>query len=271
MMTLSNDPPTLMRETTKHKFSKTFKEMIDICLNKDPSKRPSADKLLQHPFFKQAKKRDYLAKNILANLISLDQRPRKKIPQRHVTITKTDEWDFNEEDAATPDSIDQQKMTPPPKRHISFGDVVIHHPQSSPAMSSTTMTLQSAETSLPTRKSRFVIEETSRDYADSYVQSTTRSASPSGYLNDIDIRDESSDGEVKKGRFSVNHQLSRQPSSSEPLNVHFAEDASERSFYKMASQEAMDRKSRFEVVGSAQNNSNAMPYGLLFHVRAPSH
>lgn len=39
MMTLSNDPPTLDREHTKHKYSKTFKEMIDMCLQKDPKKR----------------------------------------------------------------------------------------------------------------------------------------------------------------------------------------------------------------------------------------
>ena len=39
MLTLQNDPPTLDRSTTRHKFSKTFKDMIDSCLQKDPSKR----------------------------------------------------------------------------------------------------------------------------------------------------------------------------------------------------------------------------------------
>lgn len=39
MMTLSNDPPTLDREGTIHKYSKYFKEMIDMCLSKDPAKR----------------------------------------------------------------------------------------------------------------------------------------------------------------------------------------------------------------------------------------
>ncbi|KAI9298895.1 kinase-like protein [Neoconidiobolus thromboides FSU 785] len=56
MMTLSKDPPTLDRDNSKHKYSKAFKEMIDSCLNKDPSKRPTAEKLLQHSFFKQVKK-----------------------------------------------------------------------------------------------------------------------------------------------------------------------------------------------------------------------
>lgn len=43
MMTLSNDPPTLPRESTKYKYSRIFKEMIDLCLNKDPAKRLDID------------------------------------------------------------------------------------------------------------------------------------------------------------------------------------------------------------------------------------
>jgi len=39
MLTLSNDPPTLDRESTKHRYSKLLKEMIDTCLQKDPTRR----------------------------------------------------------------------------------------------------------------------------------------------------------------------------------------------------------------------------------------
>lgn len=39
MLTLQNDPPTLDRDHSKHKYSKVFKEMIDTCLQKDPTKR----------------------------------------------------------------------------------------------------------------------------------------------------------------------------------------------------------------------------------------
>ena len=46
MMTLSSDPPTLVRETAKHKYSRTFKDMIDMCLNKDPSKRYDFTRLI---------------------------------------------------------------------------------------------------------------------------------------------------------------------------------------------------------------------------------
>ncbi|KAF9389694.1 hypothetical protein CPB97_010774 [Podila verticillata] len=78
MLTLSNDPPTLDRETTKHRYSKMFKEMIDICLQKDPSRRPTAEKLLSHSFFKQAKKKSYLVSGLLHSLPPLEQRPPKR-------------------------------------------------------------------------------------------------------------------------------------------------------------------------------------------------
>jgi serine/threonine protein kinase len=38
MMTLQNEPPTLERDKTKFKYSKHFKDLIDLCLSKDPSK-----------------------------------------------------------------------------------------------------------------------------------------------------------------------------------------------------------------------------------------
>ncbi|XP_004365717.2 serine/threonine-protein kinase ppk11 [Capsaspora owczarzaki ATCC 30864] len=40
------------------RFSKSFRTFIDLCLNPDPNERPSALKLLDHPFFKQRIKRD---------------------------------------------------------------------------------------------------------------------------------------------------------------------------------------------------------------------
>lgn len=95
MMTLSNAPPTLDRENSKHKYSRAFKDMVDSCLQKDPNKRPSAEKLLLHPFFKQAKKRDYLVKSILAYVLPLDQRPHKKLPQKHISFESTEQWDFD--------------------------------------------------------------------------------------------------------------------------------------------------------------------------------
>jgi serine/threonine protein kinase len=106
MMTLSNAPPTLDREGGKHKYSKAFKDMIDSCLQKDPSKRPSAEKLLMFPFFKQAKKRDYLIKSILSYTLPLDQRPHKKVPQKHISFESTEQWDFDTQSDEEADDSD---------------------------------------------------------------------------------------------------------------------------------------------------------------------
>ncbi|XP_022153498.1 STE20/SPS1-related proline-alanine-rich protein kinase isoform X2 [Momordica charantia] len=73
MMTLQNAPPGLDYERDK-KFSKSFKQMIASCLVKDPSKRPSASKLLKHSFFKQARSSDYIARTLLEGLPVLGDR-----------------------------------------------------------------------------------------------------------------------------------------------------------------------------------------------------
>ncbi|KAI8343645.1 kinase-like domain-containing protein [Chlamydoabsidia padenii] len=99
LMTLSNDPPTLVRETAKHKYSKIFKDMVDLCLCKDPANRPTAERLLQHPFFKQARKKDYLIKSILLDLPPLERRPRKGINRRQLSYTTSEEWDFNDDNS----------------------------------------------------------------------------------------------------------------------------------------------------------------------------
>ncbi|KAJ0034365.1 hypothetical protein Pint_24634 [Pistacia integerrima] len=88
---LSNLPPSkslLMKitkrfrfsdyETKKNfkskKFSKAFKDMVASCLHQDPSNRPSAEKLLKHFFFKNCKGTDFLVKNLLHGLPSVEER-----------------------------------------------------------------------------------------------------------------------------------------------------------------------------------------------------
>lgn len=51
-----------------------FKQMVSACLVKDPKKRPSAEKLLKHHFFKHARSSDYLARTILDGLPPLGDR-----------------------------------------------------------------------------------------------------------------------------------------------------------------------------------------------------
>ncbi|KAK8918463.1 Mitogen-activated protein kinase kinase kinase ANP1 [Platanthera zijinensis] len=73
LMTLQNAPPGLDYERDK-KFSRNFKHMIASCLVKDPSRRPTAQKLLKHAFFKQARSHDYIVRKILEGLPPLGDR-----------------------------------------------------------------------------------------------------------------------------------------------------------------------------------------------------
>jgi hypothetical protein len=159
--------------------------------------RPSAEKLLQHSFFKQAKKKDYLVKTLLASLPPLDQRPHRKVPQKHHSISRTTQWDFDGEEDELEDSTtseEPEKANPPMntssvtfavdqghssqpntpaggKKHISFGDAVVKSPSPAPSPSShhvTTVSTQNPELVIPTaiapRKSRFVIEDSNSEY-----------------------------------------------------------------------------------------------------------
>ncbi|KAF0931105.1 hypothetical protein E2562_002467 [Oryza meyeriana var. granulata] len=73
LMTLQNAPPGLDYERDK-KFSRHFKQMVAMCLVKDPSKRPSAKKLLKQPFFKQARSSDFITRKLLEGLPGLGAR-----------------------------------------------------------------------------------------------------------------------------------------------------------------------------------------------------
>eukprot|EP00257_Ricinus_communis_P013372 XP_015570792.1 STE20/SPS1-related proline-alanine-rich protein kinase isoform X3 [Ricinus communis] len=116
LMTLQNAPPGLDYERDK-KFSKSFKQMIASCLVKDPSKRPSARKLLKHSFFKQARSNDYIARKLLEGLPALGDRikalkrkeedmlAQKKMPDGEKEEISQNEykrgisgWNFNLED-----------------------------------------------------------------------------------------------------------------------------------------------------------------------------
>ncbi|KAF7721490.1 hypothetical protein EC973_004629 [Apophysomyces ossiformis] len=219
MMTLSNDPPTLVRETTKHKYSRLLKEVVDMCLNKDPSKRPTSEKLLQHPFFRQTKKKEYLIKTLLAEIAPLEQRSHKRIFQKEVYNAKTDEWDFNDQDEEERQSSGTTELNPP-KRHISFGDVVIRSPQlhseSNISLPSTNIVQPTeALANTPSRKSRFVIEDIARDGLE-FTKPPPSPGRPSpSELSDSRLNNnEYLETGMKIGRFSIN-QLSRQPSASE--------------------------------------------------------
>ncbi|CDH49476.1 kinase family protein [Lichtheimia corymbifera JMRC:FSU:9682] len=223
MMTLSNDPPTLDRDSTKYKYTKVFKEMIDCCLQKDPRKRPTAEKLLQHPFFKQAKKKEYLCKSLLVHVPSLEQRPHKKVPQKHITFETTEQWDFDTDDTTTTTEKKQ-----PTRKHISFGEVVIRDA----AKPATATTASDSSNSTITKKSRFVIEEN---------HDTPPVSTPSPPVAPLDVVSPSNpDCEIKKGRFSVNQRAVEEVAT---------QDLTPLPLSRLSSQDSVhgERKSRFEI------------------------
>ncbi|KAJ0539870.1 putative protein kinase STE-STE20-Fray family [Helianthus annuus] len=127
LMTLQNAPPGLDYESDK-KFSKSFKQMTASCLVKDPSKRPSATKLLKHYFFKQARTNDYIARKLLEGLPTIGDRiqtmkqkeedmlAQKKIPDGQKEEISQNEykrgisgWNFDLEDVKAQASLIQDE------------------------------------------------------------------------------------------------------------------------------------------------------------------
>lgn len=97
-MVVNNPPPSLDDPKEKKKFSSAFKDFISLCLQKDPSKRPSASTLLKHKFFKGKKSREYLVNTVLAQLPPLNERSSANVDQTPPTMTnaqgESPSWDF---------------------------------------------------------------------------------------------------------------------------------------------------------------------------------
>ncbi|CAK9183873.1 unnamed protein product [Ilex paraguariensis] len=125
---LSHLPPSksLIMKFTKHfrfsdyektknsknkKYSKAFKDMVGLCLDQDPSKRPSANKLLKHSFFKNCKGSDFLVKNVLQDLPTVEKRFRGTKLQRLASMNKTDDEDEDEEGLFLGDNMKQRRIS----------------------------------------------------------------------------------------------------------------------------------------------------------------
>ncbi|CAJ0752803.1 21910_t:CDS:10 [Entrophospora sp. SA101] len=240
MMTLSSDPPTLARDETKHKYSKGFKEMIDSCLVKDPTKRPSADKLLSHQFFRQAKRKEYLYNKLLHNIPPLEDRPHKIVQQKPITFNKGVTWDFTVDSEDLLNELEENHN----KKIVRF-------------------MIEAEETSLinaPPKKSRFYVETnpTASDHSTNPTNTPT-TTQPSPYVrpqSPVSINSEpiqspqpQSEG-IKKGRFSVIESNSSKEKSI-PINELDNNNNGERiPLAREHSNESLSesyKKSRFEI------------------------
>ncbi|DAZ98080.1 TPA: hypothetical protein N0F65_005242 [Lagenidium giganteum] len=71
LLTLQEDPPSLRSyddDGSSNHFSRHFKDVIKMCLQKEPSKRPGTATLLKHSFFKKANDTAYIAQHLLSKV-----------------------------------------------------------------------------------------------------------------------------------------------------------------------------------------------------------
>ncbi|KAI3707457.1 hypothetical protein L6452_25996 [Arctium lappa] len=79
------------------KFSKYFKDMVGLCLDQDPLRRPTAEKLLKHYFFKNCKGCDFLVKNVLRGLPSVELRFKETKLQKVGSMSKLGQHELEDD------------------------------------------------------------------------------------------------------------------------------------------------------------------------------
>ena len=94
-----------------NKFSKAFKDMVALCLNQDPTKRPSAEKLLKHSFFKNCKGSEFLVKNVLNGLPSVEKRYKEIKAIMDPDLKCKDGGDDDDDDEESVKNVKQRRIS----------------------------------------------------------------------------------------------------------------------------------------------------------------
>eukprot|EP01136_Pigoraptor_vietnamica_P033103 Opistho-1_new@8929 len=77
LLKLNGRPPALDDfSSSQRKFTRQFRQFVDLCLRRNARERPSAEQLLDHPFVKGTKRKSQILPSLLKALPSLSDRTR---------------------------------------------------------------------------------------------------------------------------------------------------------------------------------------------------
>ncbi|CAN8246565.1 unnamed protein product [Cochlearia groenlandica] len=253
LMTIQNAPPCLDYDRNK-KFSKSFKEMVTLCLVKDQTKRPTAEKLLKHSFFKNAKPPEICLKKLFVNLpplwtrvkaleakdaaqlalkgmASADQEAMSQSEyQRGVSA-----WNFNIEDLKEQASLldDGESLTESREEDELLGEPLYNKASNSqmndraPIVSDTNVVEPNCEEKLTLSSTTSSVEQTTQSSEHDVPQAKAKpvirqiqsgSLSPIGFLTKSDSEKGHRYARPESERQAVSL-VSRAPSFSGPLNL----------------------------------------------------